>query len=216
MHCQVIIPEPCGLGPHQGSTLPADQPRNPVGPCGLGPHPGSKSSAEQPRDPVEPCGLGHEPPKAERSADRLPANKRADEGFIGGRRFQTGFGDSGSGFPVDRFSRPRGTKQSTILSCKSDAAPPLVYLTQNGGCVHSGCECQPMRCSGAPIVRSLCRFCLEPGVLPSRKVEGTTSDRVLYFTRSGRYMHGSRECPCLDKYEELDFRKLCRCCRWQP
>ena len=206
--------EPCEFGSSSGSASAGEHSKTPVGPCGLGPHPSSKSFAEQPKRPVELWGLGQDPPKAERPVSRLDARMRADEGLIGERSFQTGFRDSGSGFPVDKFPRPRGTRQNIILSCKADAAPPLVYLTQNGGCVHSGCECQPMRCSGAPIVRSLCRFCLEPGVLPSRKVEGSSADRVLYFTKSGRYMHGSRECSCLDKDEELDFRKLCRCCRW--
>ena len=158
--------EPCELGPSSSSASAGEHSRSPVGACGLGSHPGSKSLAEQPRRPVELWGLGQDPPKAEKPVSRLDVSMRADEGLIGERRFQIGFRDSGSGFPVDRFPRPRGTKQSIILSCKPDAAPPLVYLTQNGGCVHSGCECQPMRCSGAPIVRSLCRFCLEPGVLP--------------------------------------------------
>ena len=181
-----------------------------LGPCGLGPESRTpaRSSKEVPRTvtaadspTLGPSGLGPTRPKASGVASSEAVGLQGVPGV------------EHAGWPVDRFRRPWGTKQKIILSCGGDALQPLVYLTQNGDCLHSG-TCRPMQCAGTPIQRSLCRFCFQAGQLPSLRVEGSDADRCVYFTRSGHYVHSSRDCACLDPIEEILARKLCRCCRW--
>ena len=90
-----------------------------------------------------------------------------------------------------------------------------MYLTPNGGCLHSTCGCRPMQSAGAAIQRSLCRLCFREDGLPTRHRGQDRSDRVVYFTKSGQYVHDQRTCQALAKREEVDYRKLCRCCRWR-
>ena len=116
--------------------------------------------------------------------------------------------------PLDRFPRPWGLKHSTLLSSRGGDVQPFVYLTQNGECLHSGTTCRAMQFASAPIQRSICGFCMKAGQLPSRRgLDG--KDRVVCFTKSGHYIHSTTQCRCLDASEEVQFRKLCRCCRWE-
>ena len=114
--------------------------------------------------------------------------------------------------PLDRFPRGWGVKQRVLLSCRDGAPEPFVFLTQHGDCLHSGTSCRPMQFAGIPIRRSLCRFCFERTGLPPRQEAG--KDKIVCMTRSGHYVHSSEACRCLDRSEEIIYRKLCKCCKW--
>ena len=194
---------PCGLGPSSAGAT-TDRPE-PLGPCGLGPSSANTMTA-RPRA-LGPCGL-------------VPSNPVGSEGVpgkgneAGGLRTPVPQRVGGqSRLPLDRFSRPRGTKQSVLLSSRGDDLAPFIFLTQNGACAHSSTSCRPMQFAGLPVQRSICRYCFPSGELPSRKnTDGT--ERIICFTRSGHYIHADQQCRCLDSSEEVQFRKLCRCCRW--
>ena len=140
------------------------------------------------------------------------------DGSVGIQRglISTGLPDRPEGLPLDRFKRPLGMKQKIVMSCRGEDLTPFVYLTQNGGCLHSSTTCSAMLNASQPIQRSLCRYCFRlPGsTLPSRS--DANGDRVVCFTRSGRYVHAQEACGCLDNGDEILYRKLCRCCRWGP
>ena len=116
--------------------------------------------------------------------------------------------------PVDKVRRPRGVKRDIILSCRPAVRSPVVFLTQNGSCLHSGCDCRPMQCSGLAIQRYLCPHCLDPDYWPTRRDPLSGQDRVVWLTKSGHAVHASATCPALAQDEEHLMRKLCRCCRW--
>ena len=114
----------------------------------------------------------------------------------------------------DWVRRPRGVTQSAILSCSPASPGPLLMITQNGECIHSGRECRPMQCSGQPILRGLCPHCYTSGVLPARYKSGDRVERKAYFTKSGHFVHDSAVCPAISTREELAYRRFCKCCRW--
>ena len=230
---------PCGLGPSRPEPARTSdeasvrsRATNPhtLGPCGLGSESRAKArgSEEAPRTttaassrPLSPFGLGPSRAKASEAVSTEGDKKQVESCNFGGSAAASSEPVRSRGvssveparWSVDRVRRPVGVKQKIILSCGVNALQPLVYLTQNGECLHSGI-CRPMQCAGTPIQRSLCRFCFQAGQLPSRRVEGRDADRCVYFTRSGHYVHSSSDCVCIDPLEEVLSRKLCRCCRW--
>ena len=118
------------------------------------------------------------------------------------------------GFPEDWVRRPRGVKQSVILSCAPNSPGPLLLVTQHGDCVHSGRDCRPMQCSGMPIQRRLCQYCFSSGVLPARFKGADRTERNVYFTKSGHFVHDVPTCPAISTREEVIHRRFCKCCRW--
>lgn len=225
----VTTPQPLGPSGLVSAVTRVEDPR-PVDP-GLGPAvtrvqyqgAGSASAAEvQAQNPSEVLGLHGSPGVLRQRVNRSGTGGRPETasdalGVLRETPNLPGLSNLRERVPLDRFRRPQGVKQKVILSCRGEDLAPFVYLTQHGGCLHSGTDCPPMRCSGQPIQRSLCRYCfdVQGSGLPSRR-DASGNDRVVRFTKSGRYVHATETCRCLDQDEEMLHRKLCRCCRWGP
>ena len=218
------VVSPSGLGPEV--TLGRRQPEPSSLPSGLGPE--VTLGRRQPEttgrsDSASGSGVRRRKPDPEedgvnRSSQFEAADdvRRGSGGACSGGSVVQGLagGSRPVDAPLDRFPRPWGLKHSTLLSSRGGDVQPFVYLTQNGECLHSGTTCRAMQLASAPIQRSICGFCMKAGQLPSRRgLDG--KDRVVCFTKSGHYIHSTTQCRCLDASEEVQFRKLCRCCRWE-
>ena len=79
---------------------------------------------------------------------------------------------------------------------RSRCAGLLLMITQNGDCVHSGRECRPMQCSGQPILRGLCPYCLLKFF--ETVLRTPLSQRISMFHVSPqRGVHEAKPCPHL-------------------
>ena len=116
--------------------------------------------------------------------------------------------------PEDKMRRPWNLKKHIIMSSQVQGQRTVVYVTQNGECVHSATNCRAMQYATAPIARNLCPFCIEGERLPARRAQNDGEDPVSVFTKSGQCIHMSRRCQAIARDEEVLARRLCRCCRW--
>ena len=239
-HSKIPVGPPKGLVRGTESLRQFEDPR-PVGPCGLDPvgtlrqrrvAEGSRNSEASAAAQERPCsgdlpkGLDLPVNKGKGYTDLQSGDERhfnVDPGSTEnartreeGRNTSTERAVPLPRLPVqvDKVRRPWGVKRDIILSCRPAVRFPVVFLTQNGNCLHSACDCRPMQCSGLAIQRYLCPHCLNPDALPSRKDPTSRDDRVVWLTKSGQAVHASAECPALARDEDPLTRKLCRCCRW--
>ena len=151
------------------------------------------------------------PTEAGDSRGLLGNDHRDRPGLIS--REATGWpGNASSGVPADKMYRPWGLKKNVIMSTKN-MQRLIVYVTQNGDCAHSSLNCRPMQFASSPILRNLCPHCVEGESLPARCSQDG-EDQVFWLTRSGQCLHLRKSCPAIAKGEELQGRKLCRCCKW--
>ena len=205
---------PSGLGPGRTRAQGVETPRatkwpdpTPVVPSGLGPDRTSETEGEAPLDVTVPNPISSSPSGLDLTRSRVPGDSGENCAF----HTKAGVAES---VPVDRLRRPWGLKKNEIMSCRPANQRTIVYLTKNGGCVHSSMSCRPMQYASAPIVRNLCVHCVDGGRLPTRKCSQSGSEREAYFTKSGECIHLSKSCAALDCTEEVNARTLCKCCRW--
>ena len=117
--------------------------------------------------------------------------------------------------PEDWVRRPWGVKQKVILSCRSTEPAPLVYLTQNGDCLHIGCNCRPMQFAGTPIQRALCNRCFPQGALEFRRgLEAPIGLIEQCVSRNQGILSMMPRSARLSRRQEVLFRRLCKFCRW--